>query len=130
MKKLSLEKMNPKNFSKKTKWIAGIIVLVVLLLAIAGFSYKAYEDTQRLSGTYTYKEGGTAIKFNKDSYKLYSKTNKSETLSGHYYVKDNVLVLLYDKDSTAAKEGGIRGVAFQLSNNKKRINLQGSTYKK
>ncbi|MBS9335722.1 hypothetical protein [Fructobacillus papyrifericola] len=130
MKKLSLEKLNPKKLSKKARWITGIVVLVVIVLAAAGFGYKAYEDQNSLSGTYKYKDGGTAIKFTKDTYTLYSTSDTSQKLTGKYYVKDHVLVLLYDKSSAQAKEGGIRGVAFQVADNKKSINVQGSTYKK
>ncbi|MCK8616772.1 hypothetical protein LNP00_00105 [Fructobacillus sp. M158] len=116
--------------SKKSKWWTGIIVLVVIVLAAAGFGYKAYEDQNSMSGVYSYKDGGTAIKFTKSTYTLYSTSNTSQKLTGKYYLKDHVLVLLYDKNSDSAKEVGIRGVAFQVADNKKSINVQGSTYKK
>ncbi|MCO0831755.1 hypothetical protein NFX39_01425 [Fructobacillus sp. W13] len=120
-----------KDMSKKNKWIAGIVAAVIVIAVAAtiiGLQIKA--SATQLSGTYSNKQVKNKIEFKGNTYKLYSTENSQQKVNGTYYVKDNVVVLLYPEGSDTVKQSGVRGIAFQMKDNKKTIDIQGADFKK
>ncbi|MBS9338814.1 hypothetical protein G6R29_04145 [Fructobacillus sp. M2-14] len=113
------------------KWIAGIVVAVIVI-AVAGtlIGLQIKQSATQLTGTYSNKEVKNKIEFKGNTFKLYSTENTSQKVNGTYYVKDNVVVLLYPKNSDTVKQSGVRGIAFQMKDNKKTIDIQGADFKK